>query len=77
MARAAAAEPETLPVEVEAVTSAAPVMDFIVLWAGLSVHIDGQDVPLTLVQGDRVPAEAVDQAMRFVSLGAVAAIKRA
>ncbi len=63
--------------EVEAVTSAEPVMDFIVLWAGLSVHVDGSDVPVNLVQGDRLPPEAVDQGMHFVTLGAVAAIKRA
>ncbi|HNX48672.1 MAG TPA: hypothetical protein PKL08_00790 [Thermoanaerobaculaceae bacterium] len=63
--------------DVEAVTSADPGIEYTVAWVAVSVHVPGQDEPVTVARGENLPAEAADQGPFLRSIGAVSASAKA
>lgn len=53
-----------------------PVTDYVVVWPAVSVHVAGQDEPLTVPQGATLPPEAAGQGPFLRGLGAVTAVTR-
>lgn len=62
--------------EVLSVPSDTPVVDYIVAWAAVSVHIDGASEPVVVPQGERLPVEAAGQGPFLKSIGAVTAVAK-